>query len=414
MYFDRKNHLWSPFFISPKTSSLSIQYLYLQGFSYTSEELHNLFYHTINLKNLSIDIEHNYDYQIISQPFLSLKKLKIFVDYSSYVTSNLLKHMPNLIDLTIELYHIIIDGNQWKELIENNLPNLKQFQLKMEFYLNHNNLKEERIEELINSFSHSFWIIQHQWYIQCHWSAKEKSSSGYLYTLPYSFKDFRLKSNMEFKSTYPNNEIIWSYDYVENLSYRNSDCQFIRFNYLKNLKIQLPFDEVFWLIIPNLNRLLFLEIKLSNNDNNIDHDQFERLIQQTTSLYSLTLNGGFICYWKTLLQLKNVSIRRLHLYQFGCFNRENLENFIHSSLGSRCEILFIKVDERKNILYLVNNMKNLRVLNIRSLDDRSAQKDREFLGYDELIYWLKDRLPNNWIIQRGKIQLYKYIQLWIR
>ncbi len=411
-YFQRKKYLWNPFFISPIIISHSIKSLYLEGFSYNSQELHSLLLHTTNLENLSIEIEHNYGYQEISTNIYSLKRLKLFVQYTPFITNNLLEYMPNLIDLTIELAYIVIDGYQWEKIINNHLPNLKKFQMKMEFYLRDHDEKEEQINQLLNSFTNQFWIDQHRWFIQCHWYLSNKPLKAYLYTLPYYPKEFSLISDMQFKSTYPNNEIYWSYDNVENLSFTNAICPLIRFHNLKYLRIIRPFDELFWSIIPNFNRLKSLHVKLFNERNSVL--QLENLVRKSTCLYSLTLTGEIFSY-EMLFNLRNsLSIRRLNLYDFGCFNEEQCEKFIVSPLGIQCEILLITVNNRNNILHLVNRMKNLRALNVRSQDDKWKRDEEELSIDDEIIIWLNDRLPTTCIIKRGYIHNRGCLQLWIR
>jgi hypothetical protein len=320
--------------------------------------------------------------------------------------------MPNLIDLTIELAYIVIDGYQWEVIISNHLPNLKKFQMKMEFYLRDNDNKEAEINQLLNSFDNQFWIDQHRWFIQCHWCLANKPSKAYLYTLPYYSKEFLLISGMQFKSTCPNNEIHWFYDNVENLSFTDAICPSIRFQNLKCLKIIRPFDELFWSIVSNFNRLKSLHVRLLNERNSVL--QLENLVQKLTCLYSLTLTGEIFAY-EVLLNLRNSSIRRLHLYDFGCFNEEQCENFISSPLGIQCEVLSITVNNRNNILHLVDRMKNLRTLNVRSHDDQWNNRDEEELSIDdELIIWLNDRLPRTCLIKRGYIHYRGCVQLWIR
>ncbi len=75
------------------------------------------------------------------------------------------------------------------------------------------------------------------------------------------------------------------------------------------------------------------------------------------------------------------------------FNEEQCEHFVLCPLGIQCEILFITVNNRNNILHLINRMKNLRALNIQSQDDQWNRNKEELSNEDELIIWLNDRLP---------------------
>lgn len=70
------------------------------------------------------------------------------------------------------------------------------------------------------------------------------------------------------------------------------------------------------------------------------------------------------------------------------------------------------VQNRTNIINLINTMIHLRVLNVYSQDDQNN---------DELIQWLKHHLPSTCIISRNKKHTYtaqsvevKTILIWIR
>jgi hypothetical protein len=66
-----------------------------------------------------------------------------------------------------------------------------------------------------------------------------------------------------------------------------------------------------------------------------------------------------------LLQLRSKSIRRFDLRSIkSVFDKDECHELVQSLLSTLCEILLIKVQNRANILYLANNMKNLRVLNV--------------------------------------------------
>ncbi|CAF4401034.1 unnamed protein product [Rotaria sordida] len=91
--------------------------------------------------------------------------------------------MPNLYQLIVDICcldqdytNAILNGYQWKKIIRNNLPNLHIFRFRMEFQLTNENNREQHIDELINSFQSSFWIKEHNWFIQCHWNSMNSSS----------------------------------------------------------------------------------------------------------------------------------------------------------------------------------------------------------------------------------------------
>ena len=346
--FQRRKYLWNPFFIAPQVLSNSIKVLTLQGFSYHSSELHSLFFHTSSLENLTIDLNQVYDYENSSMEiFSSMNKLHISSEYSLLMTKQFLQLMPNLVDLTVELTHTFISGYEWAMLINQHLSLLKNFRMKMEFSYHGVNLNEEEIERLLTTFRTNFWIVEHRWFIQSHWYRLKKSSKIYFYTLPYSFQDLSLISNMNFQSTLPKNPIDQCDDQAE-----------------------------------NFDRLRSLNVTLSNEEMNNNALLLEKFIEKSTSLYSLTLSGGSVAS-KMLFNLCSSSIRRLHLYGCGFFDRKQCEKLIASPLGAQCEVLFIAVNDRRNILRLIELMKNLRVLHIRSQDNE-----------DDLLDWLKDSFPH--------------------
>jgi hypothetical protein len=137
------------------------------------------------------------------------------------------------------------------------------------------------------------------------------------------------------------------------------------------------------------------------------------MVQCATGLYSLTLTECLFSN-ELLFNIKNSSIRRLCLYDVGCFNDEQCDDLMRSPLGIQCEVLFITVKDRINIVQLINGMKNLRVLNVRSQDDKWKREDEELAKEDELVEILKNNLSKTCIITRGNTCDIRYIQLWIR
>ena len=84
-------------------------------------------------------------------------------------------------------------------------------------------------------------------------------------------------------------------------------------------------------------------------------------------------------------------------------------------LGIQCEVLLIQVEHRTNILFLINNMKNLRALYVHCKDCVQQSKDtlNQLLLVDELIKWLQKRLPTIFAISSDDY-FTSCIRLWIR
>ncbi|CAF0844869.1 unnamed protein product [Rotaria sordida] len=180
---------------------------------------------------------------------------------------NLLQTMSNLEKLKIEMESTYIDGYQWKTIIENYLLNLIIFQFKMSTPLSNQDNKEDKIDEILNSFYSQFWIEKHQWFIQCYWITADTSSIVYVYTLPYAFQDFFYIGNVRLKSTCPNNNQCWSFDSIHNLYYghflsQNLSLSHIHLDNIHYLDLTIPFDESFChSLIGQQCKVLFITVK---------------------------------------------------------------------------------------------------------------------------------------------------------
>ncbi|CAF3822352.1 unnamed protein product [Rotaria sordida] len=76
--------------------------------------------------------------------------------------------MPHLRDLILDTGSIFIDGNIWEKMIIKYLPKLKYFQWKTQIQINagyHD--QEKNVDVLLNSFRSAFWLVEHQWFVQC-------------------------------------------------------------------------------------------------------------------------------------------------------------------------------------------------------------------------------------------------------
>jgi hypothetical protein len=119
-----------------------------------------------------------------------------------------------------------------------------------------------------------------------------------------------------------------------------------------------------------------------------------------------------------LADLKNVWIRKLSLPAIASFDKGifyNIKQCIElacSPLGKQCEILTIGLQNKECIVYLIDEMINLRSLTVLCHDNHITNLSSPGECYD-LITWLKFSLPATIKIARydgcGSI-----IQLWIR
>ncbi len=86
--------------------------------------------------------------------------------------------------------------------------------------------------------------------------------------------------------------------------------------------------------------------------------------------------------------LNSKSIRRLEFYQnigyhLRYFNTTECAVLARFSIASQCQVLTIEIENRTNILELIQMMPNLRALSIRCKNDQNHQ-------HDDLIKWLQN------------------------
>jgi hypothetical protein len=204
---------------------------------------------------------------------------------------------------------------------------------------------------------------------------------------------------MKFKSTCPDEKKYLNYNRVNTLGYKNyliDDIVLtsIRFLNINHLSIELPIHKDFWAYVPKFDQINSLDVT-TNNDNNTE---VQDLIDKIPHLYSLNIN--------CLYQLRHTSVRRLDLRRYDLYlNDEQCHTLSRSSLGIQCEILFIKIKNRRILVDFINHMINLQTLHIQCEDDK--------LDDDEIIDWMKDYLPSTCIITRDRI-FHSDIRIWIR
>ncbi|CAF2827077.1 unnamed protein product [Rotaria sp. Silwood2] len=328
--------------------------------------------------------------------------------------------MPNLTVLTLQTGKHHMNGHKWKQFIIDYLPKLKIFRFLMLFFVNN----EEEMNEILNSYRTSFWLIDHQWFVRCHWNLKNDKIFIYFYTLPYAFSYYSYileNSNACTKSTCPIENDYWSYNCVTRLMHPHSISNDlfisnIRFNNIRHLEIVFPVADKFFSVLPRFDQLISLGVA-SNSD--IDADialsQLQNLINLAPRLYLLTIG-----HWKSStiqhlpLHITSNSIRRLdlqshhYLKRDRCFNSEQCSTFVCSSLAKQCQVLQIVIDNRSNIDVLVNEMTNLQALKVML---QPGQFDNYFPNTEQMIRWMSsgysriatDNLPNT-----------ETIRLWIR
>ncbi|CAF1479148.1 unnamed protein product [Rotaria sordida] len=279
---------------------------------------------------------------------------------------------------------------------------------------------QNQADKLINSFRNSFWINKHQWFCRCFIYNKTiqlKTSSEIFYYFQSNFPDW-------WNSTYPHDNQQEFYSNITSI-YDNKfiDPPFpfaIRLNNIHDLSIKLPVTDEFLSMIPNLNKLKFLSILFYTD---IYQSQLQTLLDRAPHLCDLHITLDVLSPLKmSLFEHTNPSIRQLTII-YHWFNEEECITLTHSPLGTQCEELSIEVKNRQNITILLENMINLRFLNIECKDDKYAERllliddDNELRQVlasikDEPVEWLKEHLPSMYLISRDPYFVNR-IRIWI-
>ncbi|CAF1417175.1 unnamed protein product [Rotaria sp. Silwood1] len=415
IYFNGKEYC-----ILPTMISTSLQHLTIQWATYRLTDLAHIFQCTPYLQYLDANYSIDLDDTPLSFNISSIVTLKMCVYESRSTLISFLEKLPNLRHLTIETDDTHMDGYQWEQLIVNHLPKLQILRLKMLFHVDDNENKEQRVDDLLNSFRTRFWLEEHQWYVRCDWDRCQQDSCRddiFLYTLPYTFNDYYLHDSIiKEKSTCPGNDIHFSYDQVHSLQYEifpptnQISSQFMFLN-IHELYMYFPIDVNFWLVMPRLDHLKSLSVGIDDLVQTFDTlCQLQTILDRAPRLYSLT----FERWPETFTDMppfnySSNSVRLLHLQDIDRpYNHRQCVILSRSSLGKQCEILSITVKYRRSILYLLRKMTNLRALNFISQEDPWADRNQHYSSSsseddgtdDELIAWLKDCLPSTYTITR--------------
>ncbi|CAF0916631.1 unnamed protein product [Adineta steineri] len=429
IHFNRQIYIIHPSVVSTSLRSLSIQ-----SYRYGPKELNHLLQNTPRLQHLCISIRDDPEDQPLPLTISSLIKLKLSVYESPLAMTHLLKHTPNLRHLTIETDEINMNGHDWERIITDDLPQLKIFHLKMIFRLNDHDNKDQRVDDLLDSFRTQFWLIERQWYVRCDWNRCEQCEKNniYLYTLPYAFNSYFIhEATFKTKSTRYTDNDDSSYDHVHTLGYAlihpsNSALSFFRFVNLHHLELYLPFVENFFTMFPNFDQLISMQVAPYSAAADLDYQgQLQTLLDRAPRLNSLTLKSRFLL--SDLMppyKYSNKSFRQLHLPNINqWYNTAQCTRLSCSSIGSQCEVLSITVENRRNILDLIHIMPNLRALHVICRDDTWMMNNNNssLLPTDELIDWLRMHLPptcaivrhDESVMDRQRIS-FKAIRLWIR
>jgi hypothetical protein len=409
MWFYYAKYIYNPGVIT----STSLRHLIVQNTTCSASKLAHWNQFTPNLERLSITFRDNTDQLKFMTPFLLLTRLKMDFSGSMKMLEHLLQHMPNLCHLRLEINGIFINGYQWEEIIRKYLPKLKIFQFKMDFLSSNEKNEEEQLNEIIDTFRTKFWIVEHQWFVQCYWCKSSELIS--LSSPPYTFPMSTICTLS--KSTYPFDDEYLSYDRVTHLYYRPlhfTDWMVsnVRLFNVQHLELPLPFNDQFLTVVPKLDRLRSLTTFVENDENlNIVPFQLQYLLDQATCLRSLSFGEwSLVGLQVPSIGFTSVSVRHLIL-QTITYDDEQCMQLSRSPLGRQCETLSITVKYRKNIVELINNMPQLQALVVRCKESESTMENNSM---DDFVEWLRKQLPSTCMIMESRYNNIYDFRIWIR
>ncbi|CAF1459514.1 unnamed protein product [Adineta steineri] len=413
--------------------STSLKHLTLGSIECSLGLLNRLLQCMPNLQSLKMDYRDNYEAYELLIPNLSITRLEIRLYDTVSNLNKMLKTMPNLHYLTCTLFDDYINGNQWEEMIRKSLPKLKTINIQMKYEPPSNENKEVQLNEIVESFRTEFWINEYQRFIRCNWYITDKEhepSYVDIFTLPYVFHYFDGSPECVLtKSTYPYDNKHLICNQIDGFHYQSSYftdsiLSHVRINNIRSLTLTFPIIEQFFSVIPNLDQLnsLCVYVNEKKNLDNIQSD-LQFILDRTPFLYSLFI--GPLSAFNSHIPFKEItcaSVRQLDIrgdttysswYVSPSVCEKQCVQLFHSPLAIQCETLNIKVTTRQIILDLVNNMPNLKALNVMCDDDAGSYVDGAELLENELFNWLYQQLPSTSIISRDTTY-HRIIQIWIR
>ncbi len=395
-----------------QVTSSSIIYLFINKYlPISSNDLANIFKYTTHLQHFSTRFTIGDSIAMVP----SIVTLNISSDCSPRLLHELFQNMPNLSHVTLEMTKSdirFLDGERWKQIIVNYLPNIRKFRFLVSAYLNDEINIEKKIDEILNTFRTPFWLDEHRWFVRCEWDPQ--NSYIRLYTLPHCFGDcYSLNSAHKFKSTWPQDRNYRLYSRSHSrMHYISSERSFVDwslsldlFPKIDHLTISLPIHENMWSIIPIFDHLTSLEVSLQNRTH---LSQLQVLLDRAPHLYSLSVDH-LLAPRLTQLNLVHARIRRLIVSDY-CFNSPECSLLASSSLGRQCEILSIKLTDRRHVPELINEMPNLQALTCDCEDNKWDIDESLSSSEKSIIEWLEENLPSTCSISTSSRW---QVQVWI-
>ncbi|CAF1660516.1 unnamed protein product, partial [Adineta ricciae] len=256
-------------FAIPLTVSSSIEYLTIEDIDISPNEFIQLCNQTPNLQYLSLRLA--FELPFYGALSFAPKITKLYITYTvrSDQLFSILKMLPMITYLKLNVQSFAIDGYQAEILLRTSLPQVKHLHFRMVHTLDDDDNKEQEIEKILDTFRRPFWIDEHRLFLQCEWKTDDRSCV--FYTLPYVFEGYDYAKATLFKSTYPVENKRWLNKTVYALNYHllELDCSAplnIQFDNVIVLSIKLPVDGKLWSTVASLPRVEQLYVSLANDD----------------------------------------------------------------------------------------------------------------------------------------------------
>ncbi|UJR17362.1 hypothetical protein I4U23_004257 [Adineta vaga] len=396
-------------FIYDLVISVSLKRIHLLECSFLLKELKRLLECSPNVEELSIEVyqdamndDDDDDSLFVDDELRSILPLIriLNIKFTGYFSGldYILKLMPNLQKLHIELINLRVDGYQWQDLICDHLSNLSIFHLKMSFYLDIDCYLEIEIDELIESYQRSYWTSERQLDFRCHTNTEyydsEEKYFVLFYSLPYVFDAFKYIKPVYSKSTNDFEEIdCRSYDNVrilclipDEMKSNDEIDDSICFSNIRHLVIGYTFKHL-EIICPKLDYLTILDIQYLDGQ---IQSRLQTLLNRASRLQTIIFNKN---NW-FLFFLASNSVRRLFIRDGIYYNIQQCEQLCTSSLFQQCQVLEINLRTPTSVIDLINKMPHLRTLIFQ------CQRDPWMTNSPESDIWFKRYLPSHCTIKR--------------
>ncbi|CAF1167132.1 unnamed protein product [Adineta steineri] len=193
-----------------------------------------------------------------------------------------------------------------------------------------------------------------------------------LITLPSWINGSRILGSSCYRSTCPDDNVYNSYDHVDYLQYlRFFHLHSFLFTNIHHLDLQDPANDEFWLHVFNFQKIRILTLS-ANRQYDHPENELQLLLDRIPNPHTLILHlVEDEDEYKLFSNLKHDSIRCLE-FELYIFNSEECEILINSQLGQKCEVLMLSIKHLDDIIQLINQLRNLRSLKIRLLQDNDS------------------------------------------